>query len=118
MLPLLNLMQAYANIDISYKADIKGGILLLHTAVGVVISPYAVIGKNLTLTGGNVIGSRGNAKAGDIAMGDFCNLGANAVVLGPMKLGNRIKIGACACVVKDCLIDGTSLVGVPAKPVN
>jgi len=42
-------------------------------------------------------------------------MGANAVIIGPVTLGNKINIGASACVVKDCLTDGVSLMGVPAK---
>lgn len=116
--PLFNLIQAYSNIEIHYKADIKGGLLVLHPATGVVVSGLSVIGKNLTLTGGNIIGGRPDCRSGELIIGDNCELGANAVVLGPIQLGNGIKIGASACAVKDCLIDGSSLVGVPAKPVS
>lgn len=115
LLPLFNLLQSYSNTDINYKADIKGGLLILHAAGGVVISGFAVIGSNLSLTGGNVIGSRPGSKFGDIAIGDGCNMGANAVILGPIKLGNHINVGASACAVKDCEVDHVSLIGVPAK---
>ncbi|HNN32237.1 MAG TPA: hypothetical protein PKJ70_10135 [Chitinophagaceae bacterium] len=115
LIPLFNLIQAYSNIDIHYKADIRGGLLVLHPSVGIVISAFADIGKNLTLTGGNIIGAREGCKLGELKIGNECTLGANAVVLGPINLGNYINIGASACVVKDCVIDGTSLIGVPAK---
>lgn len=115
LLPLFNLMQAYSNTDINYKADIKGGIIILHAAGGVVISGFSVIGKNLLLTGGNVIGSREGSKFGDISIGDHCSMGANAVILGPVKLSDHITVGASACVVKDCETDHSSLIGVPAK---
>ncbi len=113
-IPVFNLIQAYSNIDISYSADIKGGLMILHSSVGCVISGFAVIGKNLTLTGGNVIGVRPNCKPGELVIGDSCNLGANAVILGPVRLGNRITIGASSCVIKSCLTNGSTLVGVPA----
>ena len=57
-IPITNLIQAYSNIDIHYKANIKGGILILHPSVGCVISGKTIIGQNLTLTGGNIIGVR------------------------------------------------------------
>src|SRR5581483_3282678 len=41
--------------DIHYKADIGGGLLILHPALGVVVSGYAIVGSRLTLTGGNCI---------------------------------------------------------------
>lgn len=117
-IPFFNLIQAYSNMDINYKADIKGGLLVLHPSVGVVISGLSVIGENLTLTGGNVIGGRAGTKEKGIIMGDRCHLGANAVVLGPIVLGNRINIGASACVINSCEIDNTILVGVPAKSLS
>lgn len=116
-MPLIYCIQAFSNLDINYKADIKGGILVLHPSVGVVVSGHSIIGRNLTLTGGNVIGGRGGTEYGGIQIGDNCGLGANAVILGPIKLGHSINVGSLACVVKDCLVDGTTLVGVPAKPI-
>ena len=117
-IPVFSMIQAYSNIDLSYKSDIKGGLLVLHPSVGVVISGLSVIGKNITLTGGNIIGARPGCKYGEIMIGNNCSLGANAVVLGPVKLANDITIGASACVVKDCLTDKSTLVGVPARQIN
>lgn len=116
-IPLINLIQAYSNIDISYHADIKGGILVLHPSTGIVVSGLSVIGKNLTLTGGNIIGARENCKANELVIGDNCTLGANAVVLGPICLTNNIQIGASACVIHNCSNGGATLVGVPAHEV-
>ncbi|RLD59978.1 MAG: serine acetyltransferase [Bacteroidetes bacterium] len=115
-IPIQLILQSYSNIDIHYKANIKGGLLVLHSSVGCVISGQVVIGENLTLTGGNVIGVSNNNKS--FIIGDNCSLGANATIIGPLVLGNFIKIGASACVVKDCLENGSVLVGVPASIVN
>lgn len=114
-LPIINLLHAYSNIEINYKADIKGGLLVLHPSVGIVISGLSVIGQKLTLTGGNVIGVRSGCKYGELKIGDNCSLGANAVILGPVELGNNINVGALACVVKNCLTNNTTLIGIPAK---
>ena len=116
-LPFFNIIYAYSNIEINYKADIKGGILILHPAVGVVISGFSVIGENITLTGGNVIGANSFCKPGGIKIGNNCSLGANAVIIGPVVLLDNINIGASACVVKDCLKNNVTLVGVPAKEI-
>ncbi len=117
-LPLLRLLEVYTNAEINYKAEIGKGILILHSALGIVISGYARIGDNLTLTGGNVIGSKDSGKFGDILLGNSCFLGANAVILGPLQLADNIKVGASACVVKSCLTDGAALGGVPAKEIT
>jgi serine acetyltransferase len=96
LLPILNLIQAYSNLDIHYKAAVKGGLLILHPSNGIVISRYSIIGSNLTLTGGNVIGLGKKCNVGDFVIGDNCNLGANAVIMGPLKMANNIRVGASA----------------------
>ena len=114
--PLFYLLQAYTNIDIHYEATIGPGILILHPSVGIVISGQAKIGANLTLTGGNVIGM--SSKKGFYIIGNNCSLGANACIIGPLKLGDNISIGAMACVIKTYDADNLTLVSVPAVPVN
>lgn len=116
-LPIFNFFQCYSNIDIHYKADIKGGLLILHPSVGVVISGLSEIGYNLSLTGGNIIGIRKACKKGDFIIGDNCSLGANAVILGPVLMGNNIQIGACACVIDDFKENDKVLVGVPGRSI-
>lgn len=114
-LPLINLLQSYSNIDINYKANIKGGVLILHSSVGVVISGKSIIGKNLTLTGGNIIGTKIVLKSEAFIIGNNCELGANATIIGPLILGNNIKVGASACVVTSFIKENSILIGVPAK---
>jgi len=113
-IPIMVLLQSFSNIDIHYKADVKGGILVLHPSLGIVISGRARVGKNLTLTGGNVIGISSKTNHSEFIIGDYCNLGANSVIIGPLTLGNKINIGAMACVTKSFIEDSITLVGVPA----
>lgn len=113
-LPVIYLIQAYSNLDIHYKANIKGGLLVLHPSIGCVISGQCSIGSHLTLTGGNVIGAKEIATKDSFVIGNFCEFGANAVLIGPLILGNHITIGASACVVNSELIDYSILVGIPA----
>jgi serine O-acetyltransferase len=115
LIPIINLLQAYANIDINYQADVKGGIIVLHPSAGAVVSGNSIIGSNLTLSGGNIIGIRSWCKWGELVIGNNCNMGANAVILGPIKIANNVAVGASACAVKDCLIENVSLIGVPAS---
>ncbi|KZP15604.1 trimeric LpxA-like protein, partial [Athelia psychrophila] len=55
-------------------------------------------------------GSRGKEYAKPIVIGDDCWIGANAVILPGIKVGNRITIGAGAVVTKD-ILDGSVAVG-------
>lgn len=118
LIPIINILQAYSNIDIHYKANIKGGILVLHPSVGCVISGQSVIGKNITLTGGNVIGAKGKVEDGTFVIGNNCEMGANATIVGPVILANNITIGASACVINSESNAYSVLVGVPAKRIS
>ena len=112
--PLFILLETWSKMDIHYKADIKGGIKVLHNVCGIVVSGQSVIGPNLILTGGNIIGAKG---PGSIIIGEGVNFGANATLIGPLELGNQISIGAGACVVKSFKENGLRLVGVPANRI-
>ena len=88
-------LYAYSNLEISYLSKIGPGISVLHPAMGITISGYAVIGDNLTLVGGNVIGTRPQINNGDpFILGSNLSLGANAVVLGPIVLGDNLTVDA------------------------
>ncbi|TNE78952.1 MAG: serine acetyltransferase [Bacteroidetes bacterium] len=113
--PLLYLIQSYSNIDIHYKANIGGGIIVLHPSVGVVISGQSVIGANFTLVGGNVVGMNSKGGTALLKIGNNCTMGANSTIIGPLVLGDNIQIGASACVVKSYEQDNAVLVGIPAK---
>lgn len=103
--------------EIHYGAEIGKGLKILHPSLGIVISKYAVIGENLTITGGNCIGGRKSLAYGDLVLGNNIQLGANAVVLGPVRVGDHTKIGANALVIHDSP-GNEVLVGVPAHPVT
>lgn len=110
----LGLRLMSASHEIHYRANIGPGLKILHPTLGVVINGSATIGKHLTLTGGNCIGLRKMKPTKDFVLGDRVTLGVNAVVLGPVCLGDDINIGAGAVVVNDC--EGQAvLVGVPAR---
>jgi serine O-acetyltransferase len=69
------------------------------------------------LTGGNIVGVKKIVNQGEFIIGDECNLGANAVIIGPLTLGNNVQIGACALVIHS-YGNGLTLVGNPAKPIS
>ncbi len=116
-LPITFLLSPWiSRCDIHYRAEIGGGLVILHPELGIVISGKARIGSNLTLTGGNCIGGRAGMKDDQLVIGDDVDLGANAVILEPARIGNHVNIGAGAVVVKDAP-DNAVLVGIPAKNI-
>ena len=100
-------------MTINYRADIGPGLCILHTTQGCVIGPDVIIGDNLTMVGGNIIGRKRNFIVGEYTIGNNVELGANAVIIGPLTIGDNVKIGASACVVKS-FSSNITLVGVPA----
>jgi len=106
-----------ASCEIHYGTDIGPGLHILHPSLGVVVTDKAVIGSYFTITGGNCIGTKGaKLKKGDIQIGDYVILGANAVVLGPIRIGDRAVVSACSLAMRD-IGPGEIVGGVPAKPL-
>lgn len=81
------------------------------------ISGYAIIGENLTLVGGNCIGARKPLNFSELILGNDVYVGANAVILGPVKIGNNVKIGAGAVVTKS-IPDNVIVGGVPERVIK
>lgn len=117
VIPFFNLLQAYSNIDIHYKASIAGGLNILHPSMGIVISGRAAIGDNCTLIGGNVIGVD-NRRDSKFILGANLHMGANSTIIGPLILGDNCTVGSLACVTKNFLESDLIIAGVPAKVLN
>ena len=45
-------------------------------------------------------------------------IGAGTKILGPINIGSNIKVGAGSIVLRECLEENVTLVGVPAKIVK
>ena len=72
-----------------------------------------VIGKNCTLRHGVTIGNR--QAVDDVpVIGDHVDIGAGAKILGKIRIGNNVSIGANAVVITD-VPDNHIAVGVPAR---
>jgi len=117
LLPINFLLKPwFSPAEIHYRADIRKGLMILHPNLGVVINGNTIIGESLLLTGGNCIGLRQKAGNGEFIIGNNVSLGANAVILGPVRIGNNVSIGAGAVVIND-VPDNAIMVGVPAKNI-
>lgn len=82
---------------------------------GIVIHHETVIGGGTFLYQNVTLGGR-NGKPGPI-IGDNCIIGAGACVLGNIRIGNNVKIGANAVVLED-VPDNCTVVGVPGKIIK
>lgn len=101
-------------IEIHPGAHIGKGLFIDH-GMGVVIGETTVIGDNCLLYQGVTLGGTGKDKGKrHPTLGDNVMVGAGAKVLGPINIGNNVKVAANAVVLKD-IPDNCTAVGVPAR---
>ena len=79
---------------------------LPHGLNGIVISPNAVIGKNCTIFHQVTIGE---GRDGAPTVGDNCFIGVGAKIIGKIKIGDNVRIGA-NCVVFEDVPDNCTVV--------
>ncbi len=101
-----------------YPGSLGEGVRIYHVGNYTHIGPNVKIGKNCTIVGGVVFGNK-NEKADDspVVVGDNCYFGIGVTVLGSVKIGNNVSIGAHAVVTRD-IPDNAIVVGVPAKIIK
>ena len=87
---------------------------LPHGIHGIFISRYASIGKDCWIYQNVTIGEI-NRKAPVI--GDGCFIGAGAIIIGNIRIGNNVKIGAGVVVNRD-IADGCTVVSQPPRIIE
>ena len=81
------------------------------------ISQIATIGNDCTIYHGVTLGGTGkDKKKRHPDLGDNVLVGCGAKILGPIKIGDNVKIGANSVVLKDVL-ENTTIVGIPGKEI-
>lgn len=104
-------------IEIHPGAKIDEGLFIDHGA-GIVIGETTVIGKNCVIYQGVTLGGTGKETGKrHPTLGDNVMVGSGARVLGPVNIGNNVKIAAGAVVLHD-IPDNCTAVGVPARVVK
>lgn len=114
---MLNHLMYKFGIRIQYLSDIGSGLYIGHFG-GINVSGYSVIGKNLNISQQVTIGmaNRGKNK-GYPTIGDNVYIGAGARIIGAVKIGNDVAIGANCVVTKD-IPNNSVVVGIPAKIIS
>jgi serine O-acetyltransferase len=112
----MRVSEAFA-VDIHPGAKIGCGLMIDH-ATGVVIGETAEIGDDVSMLHGVTLGGTGN-DSGDRhpKIGDKVLIGANASILGNIRVGYRSRVGAGSVVLADVPACKT-VVGVPARIVG
>lgn len=104
-------------VDINPAAKIGCGVMLDH-ATGFVMGETARIGDDCSILQGVTLGGTGKSEEDrHPKIGDRVLIGANASVLGNIRIGDGAKIAAGSVVLKP-VEDNCTVAGVPAKPVG
>ena len=104
----------FTGIEIHPGAKIGKGLFIDH-GMGVVIGETAEVGDNVTLYHGVTLGGTGkDTGKRHPTVGNNVIIGSGAKILGPIVIGDGVKIGANSVVLKDVPANCTA-VGIPAK---
>ncbi|AGA67956.1 serine O-acetyltransferase [Desulfitobacterium dichloroeliminans LMG P-21439] len=106
----------FTGIEIHPGAKIGQGLFIDH-GMGVVIGETAEIGNNVTIYQGVTLGGTGKEKGKrHPTIGNNVFIGSGAKILGSVKIGDNVKIGAGSVVTKP-VPGNTTVVGIPGKVV-
>ena len=104
-------------VDINPAARIGKGIMLDH-ATGFVVGETAVIGDHVSILQGVTLGGTGKSEEDrHPKIGNGVLIGAGAIVLGNIRVGDCARIGAGSVVVKE-VPPHVTVAGVPAKIIG
>lgn len=108
---------AVFQVDINPAARIGKGIMLDH-ATGFVVGETAVIGDNVSILQGVTLGGTGKSEEDrHPKIGNGVLIGAGAIVLGNIRVGECARIGAGSVVVKE-VPPRVTVAGVPARIIG
>lgn len=105
-------VQMLTGIEIPCEARIGRRCRIEHHS-GIIVNGTAVLGDDVVLRNGVTIGVRRTDAPGSPVIGDRVDIGAGAKLLGAIRIGDDVVIGANAVVLTD-VPSGAVAVGVPA----
>jgi serine O-acetyltransferase len=109
---LYKFVQIVTGIELPCEVKLGRNFVIDHFG-GIIISGYAQFGDNCRIRNGVVVGLRRIEEKRAPIIGDNVDIGSGAKLLGPIRVGNNVLIGANAVVLCD-VPDNCLAVGVPA----
>lgn len=109
---LYKFVQIITGIELPCEVPVGKGFVIEHSG-GIVVSGFASLGEHCRIRNGVVIGlARVNEPCAP-QLGHHVDVGSGAKLLGNIRIGNHVLIGANAVVITD-VPDNCIAVGVPA----
>jgi serine O-acetyltransferase len=102
-------------IDLPCEVAIGRHFVVEHTG-SIVVSGDAIFGDSCIIRQGVTVGLRHTGQRGSPVLGNRVDIGAGAKLLGSIRIGDDVSIGANAVVLCD-VPDGCTAVGVPARVI-
>jgi len=104
-------------ISIPSNTQIGEGFYIGHFG-GIVVNQDCLIGKNCNISQGVTLGQANRGKnKGTPTIGNNVYIGPGVKVVGKVRIGNNVAIGANSVVTKD-MPDNSVVAGVPAKVIS
>lgn len=109
---LFKLVQILTGVELPCEVGIGKNFVIDHFG-GIVISGYACFGDDCRIRNGVVVGLKNTEEPCAPVFGNNVDIGTGAKILGNIRIGNNVVIGANAVVLID-VPDNSLAVGVPA----
>jgi serine acetyltransferase len=101
-------------IDLPYTVELGRRVIIEHCGA-IVINGYSKIGDDCILRQGVTLGMRSLDRSNEAPdLGARVDVGAGAKILGRVRIGDGVQIGANAVVLQD-LPAGVTAAGIPAR---
>ena len=114
----MTLMKVITGVEIHPQAEIGKSFFIDH-GIGTVIGETAKIGDNCILFHNVTLGGTGkHTGKRHPTLGNNVYVGTAATILGPVKIGNNVKIGAETVIIMHDVPNDCTVVGAPGKIVK
>ncbi|HHO76657.1 MAG TPA: serine acetyltransferase [Deltaproteobacteria bacterium] len=110
---LFKLIQIITGVELPCEVDIGRNFRIDHFGQ-IIISGFASFGDNCTVRNGVTIGLRRATEPVAPKIGNNVDIGAGAKLLGNIRIGDHVRIGANSVVLEDVPAHSVA-VGVPAR---